>query len=162
MSDSQAQQSGPLADQDIADLKAEMVETAVGFVLYGVYATFSIITVYLFLARGLHQSKARVVLFIITIVMFLLSTCSLILDLEFNLLLFSGYSFSPPNPNVFLPLLIKLSITLNLFERLIYLISDGIVVWRAWAFYPRSFVVKLILSTCLLASAGTFVLFPDA
>ncbi|KAF9255688.1 hypothetical protein L218DRAFT_1008269 [Marasmius fiardii PR-910] len=154
MSNSQEQQSFPLSDADLNSFRAEMIEIAVSFVLYGVYAAISIITLYLFIARGLHQSKSRVVLLIVTVFMFLLSTCSLALDLKFYLLSFSLYSPSQIHANNLLQPLTKISVALKLFEQTNYVISDGIVVWRAWVLYPNNLLVKLLLVICMLASVG--------
>ncbi|KAF9257450.1 hypothetical protein L218DRAFT_1006153 [Marasmius fiardii PR-910] len=153
MSNSQDQQSVPLTDEDIVSLKEAIVDIAVGFILYGVYTTLSIITVYSFLARGLRNSKARLILFIITVFMFLISTCSLVLNLQYYLILLPMFSPNPPDLNILGSLLSKISIAFNMFDRTNYIISDGIVVWRAWVFYHHTFFVKLVLSICMLASA---------
>jgi len=43
---SSEQQSGPLADEDIYALREWIAETATSFVLYGVYATLSLLAIY--------------------------------------------------------------------------------------------------------------------
>jgi len=41
--------SGPLSDEDLAILKEWIIQTAVEFLLYGVYATLSLIALYFLL-----------------------------------------------------------------------------------------------------------------
>ena len=46
---SSEQQSGPLSDADLYALKEWIAETAVSFLLYGIYATFTLIAMYFIL-----------------------------------------------------------------------------------------------------------------
>ncbi|KAI5835010.1 hypothetical protein K523DRAFT_385188 [Schizophyllum commune Tattone D] len=49
-------------------------------------------------------------------------------------------------------LLFRFNIVLVAARRCIYLLSDAIVVWRAWVLWPNSRVAKAILSTCMCGS----------
>lgn len=42
-------QSGPLAEADLYGLKVWFVQTGVSFLLYGIYATFTLIAIYFIL-----------------------------------------------------------------------------------------------------------------
>ncbi|KAL1707733.1 hypothetical protein EV121DRAFT_277725 [Schizophyllum commune] len=50
-------------------------------------------------------------------------------------------------------LLFRFNVVLVATRRCIYLLSDAIVVWRAWVLWPNSRVAKAILSTCMCGSA---------
>ncbi|KAL1667807.1 hypothetical protein GGF50DRAFT_86542 [Schizophyllum commune] len=53
-------------------------------------------------------------------------------------------------------LLFRFNIVLVAARRCIYLLSDAIVVWRAWVLWPNSRVAKAILSTCMCGSVGQY------
>ncbi|KAJ3887317.1 hypothetical protein GG344DRAFT_68916 [Lentinula edodes] len=147
------QQSGPLSDADIYALQEWIAETAVGFCLYGIYATFSFIAIYFLLTRhgGDATKKARLVLLTVIIFMFINSTSLVILDLEYILVQIPLGSFNPPDIQKTTKILGNIKISGNFLERLNFLINDGIVVWRAWILFPRNWHIKLLLGFCLLA-----------
>ncbi|KAF5365210.1 hypothetical protein D9758_005460 [Tetrapyrgos nigripes] len=146
------QKSGPLLDTDLFSLREWVAERAISSLLYGIYATLSLTTVYLLLAKGLN-SKGRVGLMWLTTFMFLTSTLSVILGLEFILLQLPLDSFNPPDPDAIIQLTTNIEIALGF----IFVISDAIVVWRAWIMFPRNLLVKFVLTMCMLGScAGAF------
>ncbi|KAF9075619.1 hypothetical protein BDP27DRAFT_1415392 [Rhodocollybia butyracea] len=147
---SSEQQSGPLADADLYALKEWIAETAVGFLLYGIYATFSLIAIYFLLTRNVGN-KARLTLLAVIIFMFMGCTSLLILDLEFILVQIPLAGFNPPDPVTTGKLLGNIKISENFLERINFLVNDGIVVWRAWILFPNNRIVKAVLSICLLA-----------
>ncbi|KAF9061800.1 hypothetical protein BDP27DRAFT_1337586 [Rhodocollybia butyracea] len=120
---------------------------AVSFLLYGIYATFSLIAFYFLLTRDVNK-KARLTLLAVISFMFLNSTTSIVLSLEYILVQIPLLSFHPPNPA---KLLGDMKITLNFLERVNYVINDSIVVWRAWILFPHNRLVKVVLGICLLA-----------
>ncbi|KAL1692303.1 hypothetical protein GGG16DRAFT_101854 [Schizophyllum commune] len=74
------------------------------------------------------------------------------------------------NPSIFHPLdalhvfdlqdaIIQIGVELVFYmatRRCIYLLSNAIVVWRAWVLWPNSRVAKAILSTCMCGSVGQY------
>ncbi|THV00453.1 hypothetical protein K435DRAFT_854683 [Dendrothele bispora CBS 962.96] len=152
MSNTTDVQSGPLSDEDLYILKGFIIQAGVGFAVYGVQATFSLIALYFILSRGIHRSKVHLFLFIITIIMLLSSTGVIIAQIEFNLVQLPINGINPPDPEVILPILENLKITSTFLQRINFLLSDGIVVWRTWILFPQSLVVKIVLSICMIGS----------
>ncbi|THV00490.1 hypothetical protein K435DRAFT_657077 [Dendrothele bispora CBS 962.96] len=128
--------SGPLADSDLYIIKEWIIQTAVSFLIYGIYATFSLIAIYHFLSHNVFQSKAHFTLFLVTTFMFIVSTAVLVVEMKFILLQLPMYGFTPPDPTSFIRLLTNFSITGEFLGITNFLISDAVVVWRAWILYP--------------------------
>ncbi|KAJ3768976.1 hypothetical protein FB446DRAFT_749707 [Lentinula raphanica] len=96
--------------------------------VYGIYAVLIPVSSYIMLRRGL-KTKARKVLFGVTIFMFLLSTSYWIASISTLIQLIQVW-FLAPDPDArsapnYLPFFNAL-ILVN------YIITDGVVVWRAW------------------------------
>ncbi|KAJ7589523.1 hypothetical protein C8J56DRAFT_889067 [Mycena floridula] len=62
---------------------------------------------------------------------------------------FPSFGFHPPDVG---SLIHSLSLVINIFLRLNYLISDSIVVWRAWILWTNHVWVHGLLSLCLIGS----------
>ncbi|THU79827.1 hypothetical protein K435DRAFT_973015 [Dendrothele bispora CBS 962.96] len=165
------QQSKPLLDSDIHAVNSWMLSEAVRSLLYGVYVTLSIIAAYLFLKQGVSlrpsrrgsdlspTAKARLALFILTIIMLLFATVSLVLEIQAYLIQLPLSSFEPPQDlDKFIKSMTDQQILLTFVDRINYPISDGIVVWRAWIMFPNSLFVKIALTFLFLSSCvGVFV-----
>ncbi|KAF5371637.1 hypothetical protein D9758_003372 [Tetrapyrgos nigripes] len=166
---SSQQQSLPLSNSDVYIILSWMPSVAIRSLLYGMYITLSMIAIYLFLQKGISfqhsrgsdssaSAKARLALFILTIIMMVFSTISLVLSTEFYITQLPLFSFHSPNLPKIMKLLVNEQIVLLFMERMNYLISDGIVVWRAWIMFPDQRVVGLALTFLMLSScAGVFV-----
>ncbi|KAK7460792.1 hypothetical protein VKT23_008720 [Stygiomarasmius scandens] len=153
--------SFPGEETAIAYFRKGIVQTGVQLGLFGVYATFSGISIYFFIARGgLRRSKARLALLVITILMLINSTADMILNIEFmlrlipmsvSMLLKQGNSGSGEDMRI----LQEIRTVFTCIERFNFLVSEAIIVWRAWALYPRKMIVRIILGICLLGSYVT-------
>ncbi|KAK7447437.1 hypothetical protein VKT23_014146 [Stygiomarasmius scandens] len=140
--------SGPLSDEDLNILKGWIVQSGVGFALYGVEASFTLIALYFILSRKIYRSKAQLMLLVITILMLLSSTVIIVIQMEFSLVQLPINGMHPPEPKDILPVLENMKIASTFLQRVNYLLSDGIVVWRTWILFPRSMIVKMVLSIC--------------
>ncbi|THV03353.1 hypothetical protein K435DRAFT_962517 [Dendrothele bispora CBS 962.96] len=156
------QKSQPLSDSDLYIVRIWILQTAVGFLLYGVYATLSIIGLFLLMSKGLSVSssanaKPRLALFTLTVLMLAFSTTSLVVYTLFFLFQLETAAYDPPEWDV-IGLLKDLNVVGNFMDRMNYLISDGIVVWRAWIMFPHNTVARSVLAICMIGSfVGTFV-----
>ncbi|THU79399.1 hypothetical protein K435DRAFT_973176 [Dendrothele bispora CBS 962.96] len=149
------QQSRVLGEGDIIAIRLWIAPTAVIGLLYGVHAVLSLIT--FGLLCGL-KTKAQISLFTLTILTMLTSTFNVALDLWFNLVELSLRGQHHPDSNRTLNLANNISIGQQYTDRLNFLISDGIVVWRAWVLFPRNRKMKAILILCMIISiAGTYL-----
>ncbi|KAF5343458.1 hypothetical protein D9758_011845 [Tetrapyrgos nigripes] len=155
---SDQEQSGPLSDEDLAILKEWIIQTAVEFLLYGVYATLSLIALYFLLASDIRRSKTQFCLFALGIFMLLFSTSIIVLQLEYILVQIPLKGYDPPDMLTVTRLLKDMKISDDFFIRLNFLISDCVLVWRSWILYPRGFMVKIALCVSVLVSVVcTFV-----
>ncbi|THU77759.1 hypothetical protein K435DRAFT_973848 [Dendrothele bispora CBS 962.96] len=156
------QESQPLSDTDLQVVGYYILQTAVASLLYGVYITLSIIALYILLSKGLSLSssanaKPRVALFTLTILTLAFSTMSLVVYTNFILIQLETLAYDPPQWDV-IGLLQDIEIVVSFTERMNYLISDGIVIWRAWIMFPHNIIVRTILVICMIGSfVGTFV-----
>ncbi|KAF9075617.1 hypothetical protein BDP27DRAFT_1415389 [Rhodocollybia butyracea] len=114
---SSEQHSGPLSDADLYALKEWIAETAVSFLLCGIYATFSLITIYFLLTRSVNN-KAQLMLLAVIIFMFMNCTSLVILDLKFILVQIPLGEFNPPDPATTGKLLGNIKISVNFLGRI--------------------------------------------
>ncbi|KAJ7330303.1 hypothetical protein DFH08DRAFT_311966 [Mycena albidolilacea] len=140
--------SGPLSGSEIYILQGELITTALQFWLHGLYMTLLCIAVYNLITHKAALT-ARKGLLVATFVMFVCSNLQVIEQLAFNVLQLLTLGAHPPN--IALKLL-NIRLSLNVFGRVNYLMSDAIVVWRAWLLYHDNLKVRILLGLCLLGS----------
>ncbi|KAF5370346.1 hypothetical protein D9758_006990 [Tetrapyrgos nigripes] len=143
------QQSLPLADSDVEIVRRWVLEIAVGWLLYGITTTLFIITGYLVLTKHLQRSRAQFALFGLIMLMLMISTVSIFLNTAFILNDILTAGFTPPDN---LQRLKDILISQVLIGRTNYLLSDGIVVWRAWVMFPDGTLIKTILTLATIGS----------
>ncbi|KAF5353819.1 hypothetical protein D9758_010577 [Tetrapyrgos nigripes] len=145
------QQSLPLVDADLTVLHIWMAKTAVGFFLFGIHITLTFAVVCLFLSRK-SKSRAQVALVIMAIAMLILSLVSLVLEFEYNVVQIPSIGYNPPDPDWLTRVMANITIAGAFMQRLNFLGSDGIVVWRAWVLFPRNLTVRIVLALCMIGS----------
>ncbi|KAJ7488175.1 hypothetical protein FB451DRAFT_1391116 [Mycena latifolia] len=148
------QPSCPVAGSVIYTLGGELITTAIQFWLHGLYTTLVSITVY---DLCTHKSAlpARKGLLAATFLMFACTNLQVIEQLAFNALQVHTLGADPPDNA---RKLLNIRLSENVFGRINYLMSDAIVVWRAWVVYHDNLKVRLLLSLCLLGSlVGTTI-----
>ncbi|KAJ7576520.1 hypothetical protein C8J56DRAFT_900034 [Mycena floridula] len=158
---SDTSQSGPLADTDIYSLRVFLVTTSIEFLLHGIYTTLVVIALYSLWYSSAYiglRTKARLaarnVLILATIIMFSCSTTNTALDLFSEVVELGQLGYSPPEMNT-----VGLGVSGAVLDRInaslyfnMYLISDCIVVWRAWVLWDNHKSVRLLLMFCISAS----------
>ncbi|KAK7462280.1 hypothetical protein VKT23_007880 [Stygiomarasmius scandens] len=145
-----SQSSHPLSDSDVLALQMIMTQVAVSLLSWGISTTFSLVALYITIKAYLqHSSTAHIKLFSITLLMLLTSGALMVLNTEYVIaqLLTGGY-----NPPDVIPLLKNLVISVNFVERMNYVISDGVVVWRAWVMFSSNLYVRILLVGCMVGS----------
>ncbi|KAJ7576176.1 hypothetical protein C8J56DRAFT_1062290 [Mycena floridula] len=160
-------QTGPLADPDIILLKEILVTSAAEIMVHGIYMTLVVIALYQLWTRKANLA-GRNILITTIITMSSLSTAGLAAGVTSYLAQFPSFGFHSPDVG---SLIRSLGLVINIFLRLNYLISDSIVVWRAWILWTNHVWVHGLLSLCLIGSLvgvsvdfafGTEVLFGKA
>ncbi|KAF5372187.1 hypothetical protein D9758_004978 [Tetrapyrgos nigripes] len=177
--DSSTQPSLPLSSGDLEAIMDLILGVAVCSVLYGVDATFFLTAIWVFLTKppqglpstsesphaqprscfpfNLNLSGPQILLLILIILMLSISTGSLILNIQYALLQISTTGYNV-DFDAALQLSKNILIGHGFLDRLNFLISDGIVVWRAWIMFSHSLFVRGVLSLCMIGSTvGTFV-----
>ncbi|KAJ7595402.1 hypothetical protein C8J56DRAFT_383016 [Mycena floridula] len=140
MSDTQ-QTSGPLADSDIALLKQFLVTTAVQYLVHGIYTTLVVIALWTLWSNKAHLTS-RNILITATLLMFLLTTGGIASSLAFDLVKLPTLGYNPPDIS---GVVRNIKLFVNVTTPINYLISDLIVVWRAWVICPGHLRLRLVL-----------------
>ncbi|KAI4519697.1 hypothetical protein K525DRAFT_271504 [Schizophyllum commune Loenen D] len=142
----------PLRKSDTAQLKNIIIHAGVDFLFYGIQAALFVAALSI-LAR---RSSCVHILAITIAILFLLSTISVTLGVLFYLIQFpTGYGDTALDLTDFLD---RLIVVLAVAARLNYLISDGVVVWRAWTLWIDNRSAQGVLLTCMCGSTiGTTV-----
>ncbi|KAJ7592310.1 hypothetical protein C8J56DRAFT_887015 [Mycena floridula] len=146
---SEAMPPGPLAELDILALKLCLIQSAVEFVLHGIYSALVMIVLYKLWTNKTKLAVHHILIAAVTS-MFVASTMIVSLELALDLIELSTLGIDPPNIE-------RSAINVDLFidtvSRLNYLIGDAIVVWRAWVLWNNHPRVHMLLCICLF---GTF------
>ncbi|KAJ7595462.1 hypothetical protein C8J56DRAFT_922369 [Mycena floridula] len=143
------QSSGPLAAYDIDGLKVILINAAVQFLVHGIYTAMTTVALYALCTRRLRLA-ARRILISATIIMFLCSTASVIESLASTLVQLPELGLDAAEN---IPIILtNLAISTDCLIRINYLISDAIVVWRAWVLWSDKWQVHVLLSLCWIGS----------
>ncbi|KAJ7584589.1 hypothetical protein C8J56DRAFT_951392 [Mycena floridula] len=127
--------------------------TACAALGYGTYLILSFRAMYVLIRRGLWESRPRCVLLAAVLMMFIATTTVFVGDIgiALNQVRFFGENPYPTGPRSF----DHSNIVRSVASRILVLLSDAIIVWRAWVICNRR-ALKIILSCCMLgALVGT-------
>ncbi|KAJ7584975.1 hypothetical protein C8J56DRAFT_1027444 [Mycena floridula] len=149
MSDPTQQTSGPLAASDIYNLQKFLVVTATQFLVHGLYTTIVSIVLYMLCTRPISFVAARNILIAITTIMFACSTTTIALDLYGYVAQLPLLGYNPPDLR---NMMVAVGISINCLTRVNYLISDAVVVWRAWVLWTNHVKVRFLLCICMFGS----------
>ncbi|KAE9395546.1 hypothetical protein BT96DRAFT_997570 [Gymnopus androsaceus JB14] len=131
-----------LPDDVIYSVKAVALQMGISLLLYGIYSTLFLLAAYVLLSRNDLKSRPRFILLIVLVVMFLIATADLVCTVDYFFVQLPTLGFDPPDIN---ETLLAIAASNNLFIRLNFVISDGVVVWRAWILFPYNLAMKLLL-----------------
>ncbi|KAF5343422.1 hypothetical protein D9758_011819 [Tetrapyrgos nigripes] len=144
-----------LSEEDIRRLLHAMgqlaVLMAVMFLIYGIYFAFTLLSSFVLISRGIRNSKPRLILFIIAVIEFLISTSYIILVLVFNAFVLLDITSQSYHHWTYMSM--QFGIGIDFLTRLNFLLSDGIAVWRTWVLFPYNRIVKMSLVICMVVSA---------
>ncbi|KAK7437698.1 hypothetical protein VKT23_018414 [Stygiomarasmius scandens] len=140
-----------LSDEQFEKLRTSFAESSGGIGTYGAYAVLFMITTYTLINKGLHKSRARQVLFAILLVIFVVCTANAAIYTKLYYMTLGSFQFKEDHQVT----IDKFLIVLSLFSHINSVLSDGIVVWRAWVLYPRNLKVKAFLVFCMIGTIVT-------
>jgi len=133
-------------------LRQDIIEAAFGMGVWGINTTLFAMSFYVLIKQGVTTSRARGVLLALTSLMYI-GACAT--ELAY-LLKFSSNIQGLGEPPVYLePGVIYYLILI--FPRINFMLSDGVVCWRAWALYPANKPARGILVLCMLGSLAALI-----
>ncbi|KAL1754430.1 hypothetical protein FB107DRAFT_275763 [Schizophyllum commune] len=121
--------------------------TAVQFAFYGLNAVCFLTSAYCLISRGVCGSRPRLGLLAATTIMFIGSTVSVVLD-TIQSMYGARDAFGTLQEHDCTHLT-HLSIAQNVVLRMMFMLSDVIVVWRAWVLWSANRIVRRCLIVCL-------------
>ncbi|THU93493.1 hypothetical protein K435DRAFT_799685 [Dendrothele bispora CBS 962.96] len=139
------------------DVKYWIIREAFSFLSYGIYAVLAVMTFVIFWSRKYYQSKPQSLLVYTTTFTFLTATAATVLGIQFSLINSNWYLDLPGSQMELTIQLRNIKIALAFMERMSYILSDVILVWRAWILFPSPSYMRAVLVLCMFVSSGTFV-----
>ncbi|TRM57631.1 hypothetical protein BD626DRAFT_514054 [Schizophyllum amplum] len=135
----------PLLIGDVASLQSILMQVAVDVLFYGVQAALFIAAI----ASLARQTSRSLLLQTPIIILFLTSTMGTIAILIFYTIQMPQYGLRPTDIQ---RAIFQLSVVLSVTDRVNYLLSDFVVVWRAWVLWPDNRYVRALLALCMCGS----------
>ncbi|KAE9388935.1 hypothetical protein BT96DRAFT_416412 [Gymnopus androsaceus JB14] len=118
--------------------------------VWGINTTLFMMSTYTLIKQGIITSRPRQVLLVVSTLMYIVACAS---ELVYLL------KFTSSIQNLGQPLVSSAFVKPNavyycdvVFDRIIWILSDGVVCWRAWVLYPFNKTVRGILALCMLGS----------
>ncbi|KAF9013709.1 hypothetical protein BDZ89DRAFT_1118733 [Hymenopellis radicata] len=149
-----------LINKDDADWAiGSLIQTNVESGTYGVYTITALISLVLLTRSGLRNSRARSVLFIVTLVMFGISTAHVCLNSEYFIIQFPTLTSDSEeyNPPWLIARSARIALATMILRRTDYFLSDAVVVWRTWCIWYDNVFVRAYLALVLLATGATSI-----
>ncbi|KAL1665490.1 S-adenosyl-L-methionine-dependent methyltransferase [Schizophyllum commune] len=140
-----AAQSLPLAPGDVSIVQFIIMQTGVDFLFYGIQAALFIAASSM-LAR--QENRSRIVTAAI-VGIFVSSTIAVAVDVSFYVIQMPAFGAAPID---LVGLLTRMNIVIGVAFRFNYIVSDAIVVWRAWVLWPDSRLARALLLFCMTGS----------
>ncbi|KAL1752988.1 hypothetical protein FB107DRAFT_277140 [Schizophyllum commune] len=134
------------------NIKEQIKAISVEMAILGFHGALFLMSAYLLVQKGLRTSLARRWLLLMTTLMFTISIASVVCATDFYVRSIDNYSLD--DLPVDRALMLRESLTSNFGLRINLLLSDIIVVWRAWVLWPDSLWARLIMAIALFGSVG--------
>ncbi|KAL1730163.1 hypothetical protein EV714DRAFT_272936 [Schizophyllum commune] len=141
-----------LSTHSTDNIKEQIKAISVEMAILGFHGALFLMSAYLLVLKGLRTSLARRWLLLMTTLMFAISVASVVCATDFYVRSIDNYSLD--DLPVDRALMLRESVTSNFGLRINLLLSDIIVVWRAWVLWPDSLWARLIMAVALFGSVG--------
>ncbi|KAF9255078.1 hypothetical protein L218DRAFT_1008953 [Marasmius fiardii PR-910] len=129
-----------------------IIRIGLEFLFFGLHTLLYLVSTWLLVRVGFGVIRSRMLLLILTSVMFLASLGVVIVDMMICLHQASSYGLDAPTTR---SLTFDLRLASEVLMRLNFLLGDVIVVWRTWVVWSNSLKARLLLAFCMLATIGT-------
>ncbi|KAE9388535.1 hypothetical protein BT96DRAFT_981007 [Gymnopus androsaceus JB14] len=140
---------------DVTTLQQNIIDTAVGMGVWSMNTTLFMMSTYTLIKQGIITSRPRQVLLAMSTLMYIGACAS---ELVYVL------NFTSSIQNLGNPLASPKLLEPNaryycdvVFSRINWILSDGVVCWRAWVLYPLNKIVRGILALCMLGSIAALI-----
>ncbi|KAL1713159.1 hypothetical protein EV715DRAFT_277466 [Schizophyllum commune] len=140
--------SNVLQPYDIQVLRHVYYQTGLSLLFYGMQATLTIATVSILATK---EGRSRWMLVAI-VALFVSSTIEAALMTVFYPLQMPGWLGDSLWTDEYAAFMNRINVVVAVFKRLNYMMSDTIVVWRAWILWPDSRFAKGALLVCMCGS----------
>ncbi|EIM82730.1 uncharacterized protein STEHIDRAFT_160360 [Stereum hirsutum FP-91666 SS1] len=142
-----------MAPSSLHYVRTDLLEVAFSSLFYGIFLVAMGQSSYFLCRQGPFQTRTSGFLMVATLIMFVAATCSWVEEIV-DVLLYLPYDL---DLKAKVPAAITHKdnslITLNdVAVRIVYILSDCIVVQRAWILWRQNLKVKIILCMCILAT----------
>ncbi|KAF5334828.1 hypothetical protein D9758_018075 [Tetrapyrgos nigripes] len=125
------QPSLPIVSSDIEVLKIWLLQTAVSWLLCGINVPLVFIIIFIILSQRKRHLNAQLILFAFVVLMFLFTIGHVVVNTQFILVQLPNFSYTGPNVVKSDQQEMIFEIATAIFDRLNFVIGDGIVIWRA-------------------------------
>ncbi|TRM64994.1 hypothetical protein BD626DRAFT_567851 [Schizophyllum amplum] len=142
-------------DVDVGRLKYLVTYTAVMFVLYGLNISSYFTASAILTSRGIWTFRPRLYLLAAITLMFITTSTYVVLDVIVTL--YQTQEASNSLSKAENTILTRLYVAENIVLRWNFIISDAIVVWRAWILWNTSRLARQILMVCLCLTCGAII-----
>ncbi|KAG7086934.1 hypothetical protein E1B28_002850 [Marasmius oreades] len=143
-----------LTGSQVLAVQHVIIRIGLEFLFFGIHALLFIVSTWLLFQKGIGLVRARILLLIITSVMFLASFGVIISDMMICLRQASSYGLNAPTTR---ELTFGLRLASEVLMRLNFLLGDVIVVWRTWVVWSHSLSARLLLAVCMLGTISTAI-----
>ncbi|KAF9069353.1 hypothetical protein BDP27DRAFT_1421136 [Rhodocollybia butyracea] len=129
-----------------------IVDTTVGMGVWGINTALVFFTMFTLINRGIKASRSRQVLLAVTFGMYIGACVSEAIYIQKFIVIAKNLGGPPMNV---IEQQRSDQISLAIFTGSNYLLSDGVVCWRAWVLYPQNRAAKGVLVFCMLGSVAS-------
>ncbi|KAJ7591745.1 hypothetical protein C8J56DRAFT_754079, partial [Mycena floridula] len=154
MSDSAA---GSLSAENVSALQRIVAQIISQFIVFGMHYYYDLASISLTFKACTSPSLSLVYTFLCDLIAltFVMFSAALIGNVITMKAVSTNIARLGPNPPVFdLNYAIGSIIAADSLLRLNWILSDAVVVWRAWTLWPKHRTIQVILIVCMLASIG--------
>ncbi|KAF9255082.1 hypothetical protein L218DRAFT_1008957 [Marasmius fiardii PR-910] len=143
-----------LTGSQVLAVQHVIIRIGLEFLFFGIHALLFLASTWLLFRKGLGRVRARVLLLVLTSVMFLASLGVITIDMIMCLRQATSYGLNALSTR---ELNLELRLASNILMRLNFLLGDVVVVWRTWVVWSHSLKVRLLLAVCMLGTIGAVI-----
>ncbi|KAI5832763.1 hypothetical protein K523DRAFT_413879 [Schizophyllum commune Tattone D] len=136
-------------DATISFLRYELAYAAIEYSFYALHAVSFFSAAYILIKRGVRTSRARLGLLVVTTAMFCLASTFVVIDI---VLLRDYVNIMAGRATEEDPNFLRCWIAQNVIFRIMFMLSDTVVVWRAWVIWRHIRKARFVLIACLTIS----------